>query len=117
MNRLLPAAAAVLGLTQYSDDLNTQLPAPISAARSPLYTYRIKNGQAVLGAALGATESVRMSHAGASPGMMLLWTLKAVHLAVIAQLGAPVLVKHCTEAVPPRVAVFWTFAQEPAMNT
>jgi hypothetical protein len=36
MNKLLPAAAAVLGFTQYSDDLNTQLPAPISAARSPL---------------------------------------------------------------------------------
>jgi hypothetical protein len=43
--------------------------------------------------------------------------LKVVHLAVIGQLGVPVLLKHCTEAVPPSVAVFWTLAQEPAVKT
>jgi hypothetical protein len=77
----------------------------------------MKNGQEVLGAALSATESVRMSQAGASPGIRLLWMLTVDHFAVIAQSGAPVLLKHCTEAVPRSVAVFWTFAQEPAMKT
>jgi hypothetical protein len=58
-----------------------------------------------------------MSHAGASPGMMLLWMLTVDHLPVIAQLGVPVLLKHCTFAVPPSEAVFWTLAQEPAVKT
>lgn len=43
--------------------------------------------------------------------------LKVVHLAVIGQLGTPVLLKHCTDAVPPRVAVFWVLAHDPAVNT
>jgi hypothetical protein len=58
-----------------------------------------------------------MIQAGASPGIRMLWMITIDHFAVIAQSKAPALVKHCTEALPPSVAVCRTFAQEPAMKT